>query len=364
MRTHTFGIQAADLRPDLSKENPRNSEGAFYTKHNGEILFVYSRFKGKSNADSASADICLLCSEDDGKTFGKEKTILTCEGEEAVNIMSLSFLEMENGDIGLFYLVRSTYTRMRMYLRRSSDGGKTWGERVLCMPQDGFFVVNNDRVIRLSSGRILIPAARHAAMADHFDGRSDVVFFYSDDDGRTWKEADTKCSISYTMYCRSGLQEPGVLELSPGVLWSWARTDLGRQYEMFSLDYGEHWSACQPSQFTGPCSPLCMKRGWDGDLYAVWNPIPEYNGRETDQAFFHGGRSPLVIAKSSDQGKTFTDPIAFETDPDRGYCYCSIHFTEHVLLLAYCAGGEEDGSCLARTVIRRIEKEELDQVLQ
>lgn len=113
------------------KNNPRNSEGAFFTLKNSDILFAYSKFKGKSNADYASADICLLRSTDDGRTFGEEKTIMTCESEKAVNIMSLSFLEMANGDIGLFYLVRQTYTHMRMYLRRSADGGNTWSDRVL-----------------------------------------------------------------------------------------------------------------------------------------------------------------------------------------------------------------------------------------
>ena len=92
----------------------------------------------------------LLRSGDDGRTFGEESIILTCEGEGGVNAMSLSLMHMKNGDIGLFYLVRTTYTLLRMFLRRSRDGGRTWGERVLCTPQEGFFVVNNDRVIRLS----------------------------------------------------------------------------------------------------------------------------------------------------------------------------------------------------------------------
>ena len=109
MRSANLGKISADIRPDLSKNNPRNSEGAFFTLKNGDILFAYSKFKGKSNADYASADICLLRSTDDGRTFGEEKTIMTCESEKAVNIMSLSFLEMANGDIGLFYLVRPSY---------------------------------------------------------------------------------------------------------------------------------------------------------------------------------------------------------------------------------------------------------------
>ena len=90
MRSANLGKISADIRPDLSKNNPRNSEGAFFTLKNGDILFAYSKFKGNSNADYASADICLLRSTDDGRTFGEEKTIVTCESEKAVNIMSLS----------------------------------------------------------------------------------------------------------------------------------------------------------------------------------------------------------------------------------------------------------------------------------
>ena len=171
-----------------------------------------------------------------------------------------------------------------------------------------------------------------------------------------------KCNLPGIPCCDSGLQEPGILEIAPNILWGWARTDLGRQYEMFSHDGGDTWTASQPSRFTSPLSPLCMKRGWDENIYAIWNPIPVYNGREVDKEFFTGGRTPLVIAVSKDNGQTFTDPVAFEEEPDRGYCYCALHFTKEALLLAYCAGGKEDGNCLGRTVIRRIEKKELEEL--
>ena len=362
MKSVELGEVVLDIRPDFAQDNPRNSEGAFYSLPDGSLIFAYSRFKGKSGADWATSDICIIRSDDGGRSFGAPETILTCEGEDAVNIMSLSFLEMADGELGLFYLVRHTYTQLRMYLRRSADGGRTWKERVLCMPYDGFFVVNNDRVTRLADGRIVIPAARHATTEGYFDSRSDTVFFYSDDDGKTWAQSDTKCSISQSTYCKSGLQEPGILELYPGYLWGWARTDLGRQYEMFSHDNGVTWTAAEPSRFTGPCSPLSMKRDADNTIYAVWNPIPEYNGRTINEKFFDGGRSPFVLARSTDNARTFSEPIAFEVEEGRGYCYCAIHFTEDAMLLAYCAGGQEDGSCLARTVIRRVEKEQLTQV--
>ncbi|SFH52819.1 BNR repeat-like domain-containing protein [Lachnospiraceae bacterium NLAE-zl-G231] len=367
MKRKKLGSVSLDLVP--GPDNPRNSEGAFLTLENGEILYAYSRYKGDSQADEATADLCLLRSGDDGRTFGEESIILTCEGEGGVNAMSLSLMHMKNGDIGLFYLVRTTYTLLRMFLRRSRDGGRTWGERVLCTPQEGFFVVNNDRVIRLSDGRILIPAAFHRTgrrgdMEEgtrFFDSRAEDVFFYSDDDGVTWETAAGKCSMPYSGSCRSGLQEPGAVELSPGCLWGWARTDLGRQYEMFSLDNGNTWTACQPSRFTSPNGPLSMKRDEKGVLYAVWNPIPQYNGREEPEMIFLGGRTPLVIAASRDNGKTFTEPVSFEEEPDHGYCYCAMHFTKEALLLAYCAGGPEDGICLARTRIRRIPLSQLEE---
>ena len=37
--------------------NPRNSEGAFARGFHGEILFVYSRFRGDSCHDNACSDI-------------------------------------------------------------------------------------------------------------------------------------------------------------------------------------------------------------------------------------------------------------------------------------------------------------------
>ena len=66
------------------------------------------------------------------------------------------------------------------------------------------------------------------------------------------------------------------------------------------------------------------------------------------------GRTPLVMATSKDDGKTWTEPVVIEDDPDHGYCYVAIHFCQDFVLLAYCAGGPADGICLARTVIRKI----------
>lgn len=360
MKTVDFGKIVLDLAPQPALGNPRNSEGAFLTLADGTILFVFSKFKGMDPSDHATSDISALYSYDDGESFQDERTLFTCEGENGINIMSLTLMHMQNGDIGIFYLVRENRAKLQMFLRRSSDGGQTWGERVLCTPMDGFFIVNNDRVIRLSNGNILIPTAFHQTVGENFDEHAELRFFLSEDDGRTWKQCPGRSILSCTANSSSGLQEPGVIEIRPGQLWSWARTDLGRQYETFSIDNGRTWTECQPSRFSSPKSPLSMKKNADGQLFAIWNPIPEYNGRSL-LPYFTGGRTPLALAVSTDDGVSFSEPIAFETDEDSGYCYCAIHFHKDSMLLAYCAGGREDRSCLVRCRIRKIPMEQLQK---
>lgn len=364
------GSIVRDLRPQAG--NPRNSEGAFLELRDGTVIFIYSRFKGTDPQDDAPSDLYIIRSTDGGQSFpGEPELVLDCSKENGVNVMSVSLLQMLDNSVGLFYLVKETAALVRLYLRRSSDGGKTWSERVLCTPQQGCFVVNNDRVVRLASGRLIAPAAVHRKGylvhpdengPGFMDSRGEAVFFLSDDDGRTWNISSTKCSMPYGANCRSGLQEPGVVEISDGILWGWARTDLGRQFEMFSLDGGNTWTAAQPSMFTSPCSPLSMKFLPDGRLLAVWNPVPEYNGRPKPAAWT-GGRNPLVCAVVNLKERTFSNPIPLEDDDTHGYCYVALHPLRDALLLGYCAGGPEDGSTLCATRIRRIEYARLNELL-
>ena len=135
--------------------------------------------------------------------------------------MSVSLLRMENGDIGLFYLERRGETDMRMMLRRSADEGRTWTDPAICMPNSGYYVVNNDRVLRLCSGRILLPPALHRLSlrddgSTRFDSRADFLCVYSDDDGRTWREGAGKCALAPAGPSQTGLQEPGVCGTGTG----------------------------------------------------------------------------------------------------------------------------------------------------
>lgn len=336
-------------------KNPRNSEGAFVTLRDGTIMFAYSRFRGNHWGDDMDADIAVLYSYDNGKSFGDMKILFTKEELGAKNIMSVSILRLDTKRIALFYMVRMGFHDTRAIIRISDDEGLTYSDAKYCLNYPGYFVTNNDRIVRLSNGRIFIPAAYHRCIGpdpiawESFNGKGVARFFYSDDDGKSFYESPDFGALNVPT--KTGLQEPGVVEIEDGHLFCFARTDLGCQYTSNSYDYGMTWEPFLPSDFASPVSPLSIKRIPGTDTFiAVYNPTPT----PKDKPRYGWGRTPLVMRTSNDGCRTFGEPMILDNDPESGYCYTAIHFTEDSLLLAYCAGGPEDGGCLNRLRIRRI----------
>jgi hypothetical protein len=346
-----------------SPDNPRNSEGSFATLADGRILFAYSRYYGKSWSDEATARICGRYSSDGGRTWpGNEQTLVENEGRR--NVMSVSLLRLQDGRLGLWYLRKDGVDSCHACLRTSKDD-VTWSAPTCCIPAPGYFVVNNDRVVQLGNGRLIVPSSLHrnplppGADPDHvydsLDGRGIAIWFLSDDSGVTWRESKDWWALP--VRSGSGLQEPGVVELRDGRLYGYCRTDVGCHYELYSDDGGETWSPPQPSAFQAPCSPLSIKRLQTGDLLAVWN---DHSGRlapvPTDRSFASQswGRTPLVCAISRDDGKTWERHKLLESDPALGYCYTAIHFADDAVLLAYCCGGGGRSVVLQDLCIRRM----------
>ncbi|MBQ8509974.1 MAG: exo-alpha-sialidase [Clostridia bacterium] len=353
-----------DLAPTPS--NRRNSEGAFITLNNGDILFIYTRYNDGDD-DGAAADLYGVRSTDGGETFGAPQLIFPHSRIGADNVMSVSLLRMKNGDIGLFFLVKTKPSQCHLWLSRSSDEGGSWSDPICCIGQPGYYVVNNDRVVRLDSGRLIFPASflkikDEASMNGYMP--SIAYFYVSDDDGGSWNLTGS-CEPSFIAHSDTGLEEPGLIQLPNGILWAYFRTDMGRQYEAFSMDEGRRWTTVQPSAFTSAVSPMSVKRLSDGRYLAVWNPVPVYNGRsQFAGGFWTGGRTPLAVATSKD-GLHFNAPTAIETDENSGYAYTAIHeCADGSVLLAYCAGGRDagDGMMLNRLRITKLSKEELSGI--
>ncbi len=340
---------------ETSAANPRNSEGAFIGLRDGRLMFTYTRFTGGGD-DNATADLAAVYSADGGLTWSQPEVIV--KNDAAENVMSDSLLRLADGRIALFYLRKNGLDDCRLWMRLSSDEAKSWGPATLAIPAPGYFVVNNDRVIQLKSGRLVVPAAFHrlkgpdAKDMENFDPRAIALFYLSDDAGRTWRESAHWWALPRPT--RTGLQEPGVIELEDGTLYGWARTDQGCQYEMTSKDGGDTWMAPVPSPFKSPNSPLSMKRiPGTGDLLAVWN---DRSGRfpfPRDHALY-GGRTPLVSAVSRDEGRSWEHFKEVEADPQAGYCYTAIDFLGKHAFLAYWMAESKGGATITRLRIRRI----------
>jgi sialidase-1 len=141
--------------------------------------------------------------------------------------------------------------------------------------------------------------------------------------GRNWKSSSGVPNPEGIAY-----QEPGVVELKNSDIFMFMRTDEGVQYVTYSKDKGETWSPVAPGNIVSPRSPASIERiPQTGDLLLVWNN----NG--IDQR-----RSPLNIAISNDEGKSWSHVKTLEDEPSGRYCYTAIHFLDKDVFLGYSSG--------------------------
>jgi sialidase-1 len=335
--------------------NPRNSEGDFIQLRNDETLFIYSHYYEGSGADDDPAYLASRVSRDGGQTWSqKDVQVVTHEGENTAmkNVMSVSLLRLQSKKIALFYLQKNSLTDCRPFMRVSSNEGKSWSRPTSVIPVEpqGYYVLNNDRVVQLKSGRLVMPVALHnnnSAGSPGFDGYGHVMCYVSDNEGKTWQRSETVLLPPTTEAGkRIQLQEPGVVELKDGKLLMFIRTDGGCQYFSYSSDGGNTWSKPHPSSIKSPLSPALIKRiPKSGDLMLVWNNNydPEDKGS--------GKRTPFNIAISKDEGKTWQNMKVLEDNPDGWYCYPAVEFVGDRVLLAHCAGNRPKGTGLAVTQI-------------
>jgi Neuraminidase (sialidase) len=337
------------LNVEPSKEHPRNSEGSFATLASGRILFIYSQFYG-GHGDESPARLVRIHSDDQGRTWSEPKTVV--ENTAGNNVMSVSLLRLASGKLAMFYCIKNSWIDCRPHMRVSADDGETWTEPKLIQQAPGYFVLNNDRVIQTTKGRLIVPLAFHRSRgtdphtSKSWDSRAIATWLYSDDEGTTWTESSSWWAMP--VRSSSGLQEPGVVELADGSIFSWCRTDQGGQYSFNSTDAAKTFSPPVPTEMKSPNGPASIKRlPGSSDLLAIYN---DHSGMFP---FPPKKRNPFVAAISSDGGKTWPQRKLIESEPDGLYHYTAIHFMGDAMLIGYCAGDSKVGA-LNRLRIRRI----------
>ena len=329
-----------EIKP--SHENPRNSEGDFIQLKDGTILFIYSHFTS-GDGDYASAFLAQRSSKDQGKTWSSESK--TLENEGGLNTMSVSLLRLQSGEIALFYARKNSHKDCRPIMRISADEAQTWSEPIECIPDVvGYFVLNNDRVIQLHSGRIILPVSLHESPDMPWSDGGLLQTYYSDDRGITWQSGEAVSNPDQVV-----LQEPGLVVLGDNRIMMFIRTDAGSQYLAYSEDDGRSWSPAMPSKIASPLSPASIERiPATGDLFIAWN------NNDGAREEISGKRTPFTVAISKDDGQTWQYRKNVEDHPDGWYCYTAIDFVDRHVLLGYCAGNRRENNGLAETHISRL----------
>jgi hypothetical protein len=308
--------------PNSSSE--RKTEAAILEMKDGRLLLAYTDFYTASPLDDAPAQIKGRYSSDMGRTW--TPSFLIVKNTAQMNVMSVSLLRLQSGEIAMTYMHKESHEDCAILFRISRDEAKTFGNSVRLSAHRSFWVMNNDRLVQLRSGRLLAPCQRldNWPMVRH----SLTHVLYSDDNGTTWHSSEAVDIRDNG----DGADEPGVIELNDGRILMYFRTALGSIYQCFSSDRGVSWSKPESTKLEAPVSPAIIKRiPSTGDLLLVWNhTLPHGRGGHSD-------RFPLTAAISRNDGASWENIRDFDTDERYTFGYPSITFCKDRALVTYWA---------------------------
>jgi sialidase-1 len=303
---------------EASEEHPRNGPLDMLELADGSIFMANMeavRGKGLRHAadDEAPSNIVGITSRDGGRTWAERRTLIE-RGPDDKAAYYPGLLRLRDGRIlfrhAMFH--RLNYGEpwsLSGYVCWSRDECATFSDSVVVLDHSPVHGWSCGDLLQLSSGRIIIPTQKLQDYALQDDGKDHSLngIFYSDDDGRTWREGP-----QYVDLPRRGAMEPKIEELKDGRLFMVMRTTLGAVFQAFSADGGLTWSKPQTTGLRSPESCPALRRiPRTGDLLLVWNHSLY------DPHFDHCGlRTPLTVAISRDEGNTWEKVRNIETNPE------------------------------------------------
>ena len=276
----------------------RGADGDFYVMPDGTLVAGYNGFASavgsSGGGDASDASLNAVISTDGGYTWGEEHIILQKQ-MESLNVLNPTFIWFADGDLGLIYCEKEEAEICNIYIRRSSDKGMTWGEaqRITDTPQGYTILPSGHRVLRLSTGRILLPGSYSAIVNDVYGSDRAISYvWYSDDEGYTWHRSLDALTLPHAAL------EPSVAELGNGNILLSLRTREERViYQTISTDGGLTWAQPVKTEIQSPSATnTVMTIPATGDIALFWNNDFSASGLD---------RRPLTVILSSDGGLTY-----------------------------------------------------------
>ena len=238
--------------------------------------------------DEGAADVKIWTSRYDGTAWSRPERAAEEPGYPCWN--PVLFLDRDR-TLFLFYKAGPNPMSWSGYVRRSGDGGRTW-EKTEQLPAGLLGPIKN-KPIQRADGAILAGTSveSHKAWACWLER--------SGDGGKTWRRFGP-ISVAGRPY---GIIQPTLFETRAKTIVALCRSrGIGFICRAESRDGGETWSAARPTELPNPNSGIDVVKTPKGDLYLAYNHTRQ-------------GRSPLNVARSTDDGKTWKRVVILEQEP-------------------------------------------------
>lgn len=285
-------IRAAD------SERVRSDTAYVIEREDGTLLVAYHSYSHgpEGGGDFGAAKIYLAESDDQGRHWKNERMVADIVPGD-LNVMTPFLCRWEDETL-LGYVRNHSAGDTSMYLHRSGDGGRTFGDAKPIWEHAGEYRIQGgaSSLVRLDSGRLVLPIQSCDEVWVAGENQS-IGTYLSDDGGHAWRASRNRIGLPMR-----GAMEPSIAQRADGSLLMSIRTQLGAVFLAESSDGGETWSRAHTSGLRSPESCTCLRRLPGSDaLVLFWN--------DSEYVYDHhhlGIRSPMSAAISSDGGTSWT----------------------------------------------------------
>ncbi len=286
---------------DEERPFPESHASTLLRMDNGEFLVAW--FGGTKEKDD---DVGIWMSKGQPNTWTSPKEVAKIRDDAHWNPV---LFQDKNGEIYLYFKVGKNISDWETWIMSTKDFGETWTEarELVAGDKGGRGPVRNKPIV-LSNGRWL-------AGASHEKNEWEAFVDWSDDEGVSW-ESSAYIENDIEREKNKGLIQPTLWESTPGNVHMLLRSTEGHIYRSDSENYGTTWSKAYKTSLPNPNSAIDLARLDNGNLALLYNP----DGKNW------GDRSTLILAFSSDNGKTWSEEILIEDskDKDAEYSYPAI----------------------------------------
>lgn len=223
----------------------------------------------------------------DGKKWSEPAVLGTEPGQPCFNPV---FFKTSKGTLHLWYKAGPKPDNWTGYHRTSADNGKTWTDPAM-LPA-GFYGPVRAKPIQLPSGVILAGTS-----VESYRNWTPYVD-RSADDGATWKRSNP-----FPVPGKFWQIQPTLFAAADNRIVALMRSKDPRVVcRAESKDGGETFGPAEPTELPNPSSGIDAVKTREGDVFLIYNPTAL-------------GRTPISLARSTDDGKSWTRVVNLETEP-------------------------------------------------